>query len=225
MPLRLQYKEPLQRHFIYYTKLRSKQKGPFERKVQYFISTKEFVPRGMSKVTDEMKALISASAVQLTLGLPDVFLSHFKTILVYPDDYYSQISRKYHKGEVNPAFKIIVISWRAFVDGYIEHTSGINLGLHEMAHALYLENRILNSDYDFFDKRALKAFQSISEKAIKNSEYVEGDLFRRYSITDQHEFFAVAVENFFEKAKEFRKQKPELYRIMSELLKQDPAEL
>ena len=111
------------------------------------------------------------------------------------------------------------------MDGYIEHTSGINLGLHEMAHALYLENKILNSDYNFFDIRALKAFQSISEKVVNSPKYVEGDLFRRYSITDQHEFFAVAVENFFEKPQEFRQQKPELYRIMCELLKQNPAEL
>jgi len=225
VPLRLRYKESLQKHFIFYNKLKQKDKGRFERKVQYFISSKEFVPRGMKVVSDEMKALISASAVQLTFGLPSVSLSHFKTILVYPDNYYSHISRRYHKGEVNPAFKIIVLSWRSFVDGYIEHKDGINLGLHEMAHALHLENQIPNRDYNFFDKNAWKKFSSIANGQIKSINPPLEDLFRRYSIKDIHEFFAVAVENFFERPMLFRSQKPELYKTMTRLLNQDPTEL
>lgn len=225
MPLRQRYKESLVQHFIFYNKLKPKDKGRFERKVQYFISSKEFVARGMSAVSDEMKALISASAVQLTFGLPSVSLSHFRTILVYPDNYYSHISRRYHKGEVNPAFKIIVLSWRSFVDGYIEHKSGINLGLHEMAHALHLENQIPNRDYNFFDKHAWKNFSSIAENQIGNGNHSKEDLFRKYSIKDIHEFFAVTVENFFERPILFRSQKPELYRTMTRLLNQDPAEL
>jgi len=48
-------------------------------------------------------------------------------------------------------------------------------------------------------------------------------LLRAYAATNQEEFFAVAVEYFFERSIEFREQLPELYSVMSGLLDQDPA--
>jgi hypothetical protein len=50
-----------------------------------------------------------------------------------------------------------------------------------------------------------------------------GRLFRAYAGTDQAEFFAVAVEYFFEQPGSFKTQLPELYACMCELLRQDPA--
>ena len=40
---------------------------------------------------------------------------------------------------------------------------------------------------------------------------------------NEHEFFAVAVENFFERPQEFKNAIPELYSILSKLLNQDPS--
>jgi Mlc titration factor MtfA (ptsG expression regulator) len=37
-----------------------------------------------------------------------------------------------------------------------------------------------------------------------------------------HEFFSVAVENFFERPQEFKTILPELYSILAQLLRQDP---
>ena len=91
-PLPKKYKLILRNHFPYYTNLELTKKKQFEKKVQRFIHLKEFIPRQMNRVTDEMKVLISACAVQLTFGYPNVFLSHFKRILIYPDAYYSTIN-------------------------------------------------------------------------------------------------------------------------------------
>jgi len=137
------YKLPLQKYFKYYNALNPTDKKLFENRVQKFINLKQFIPRGMEKVTDEMKALIAGSAIQLMSGFPKIYFAHFRRILVYPDNYYSDISMQYHKGEVNMG-GLIVLSWKNFVDGYIDQTDGRNLGLHEMAHALRLENAIRN---------------------------------------------------------------------------------
>ena len=150
-PLATKYKLILKNNFPFYNKLELRKKKEFERKVQYFIHMKEFIPRQLDFVTDEMKVLISACAVQLTFGYPKVFLSHFKRILIYPDAYYSTINNSFHKGEVNPRLQAIVLSWKSFVQGYLDQNDGINLGLHEMAHAMRLENMIFNNEVDFFD--------------------------------------------------------------------------
>jgi len=211
----------LEKYFTFYQKLPPKSKAIFERRVATFISTKKFVPRNLNKVTMEMKVLIAASAVQITFGFSKVNLSFFTNILVYPDAYYSTINQQYHKGEVNPRLKAIVLSWRYFVEGYIEE-DGRNLGLHEMAHALRLENSIRNHEYNFMDDETLKEWKIIAENTIEEIRQGKETLFREYGASNLHEFFAVAVENFFERPKEFNTMHPKTYQTLCKLLNQNP---
>lgn len=221
-PLSKKRKDILTRRFPFYTNLTHHRKRRFEQKVQYFIHVKEFIPRQMPVVTEEMKVLIAACAVQLTFGYPKIFLSHFKRILVYPDSYYSTINKTYHKGEVNPRLRAIVLSWRAFVEGYISEGEGRNLGLHEMAHALRLENMILNTEFKFMDEGLLSNWHAIADEEMNNIANGNSKLFRNYAGTNQDEFFSVAVENFFERPEKFKSLMPNLYAILVLLLKQDP---
>jgi Mlc titration factor MtfA (ptsG expression regulator) len=222
LPVPQQYKDILQKYFKYYQNLSPESKSKFERKVCNFLYTKRFIPRNIDEVTIEAKVLIAAVAVQLTFGLPNIYLQHFDKILVYPNDYYSQITRRYHKGEVNPRFGIIVLSWQSFVDGFIEPNDSVNLGLHEMAHALRLENIIKNEEYHFFDEKLLDLFDNYAQEICKGMENMEYTFFRPYACTNEHEFFSVAIENFFERPQQFKEQIPQLYNILTKLLAQDP---
>lgn len=225
MPLNPAYRKILQNNFRYYNLLSAKDKKVFERKMRRFIASKQFIPRQFPKVTDEMKVLISAAAVQLTFGLPQVSLRHFRKIVIYLDSYYSQINKRYHKGEVNPAYGIIVLSWKNFVEGYAHPSDSLNLGIHEMAHALHLENVIVNGEHHFLDRDLLFLWEDLVKKEIDEFNHAsESSFFRDYAFTDEHEFFAVAAENFFEKPEEFKEQKPELYYTLAALLNQDPLE-
>lgn len=221
-PMPLKRKKILNKHFAFYINLPSNKKRRFEQKVQHFIHVKDFIPRQIPQVTEEMKVLISACAVQLTFGYPKVFLSHFKRILVYPDNYYSTINNTYHKGEVNPKLRAIVLSWKAFVEGYIHHRDGRNLGLHEMAHALRLENLILNAEYNFLDINVLDRWQVLADQEMTNIANGNSRMFRDYAGTNPDEFFSVAVENFFGRPEQFKRAMPNLYAILVLLLKQDP---
>ncbi|MEQ8553542.1 MAG: zinc-dependent peptidase [Cyclobacteriaceae bacterium] len=214
----------LAKHFNFYNLLPPKSRKIFEHRVAKFISLKEFIPRNMDEVTEEMQVLIAASAIQLTFGLPKIFLRHFKYILVFPDDFYNHSSNQYHKGEVNPMKKAIVLSWKHFVEGYIDN-EGINLGLHEMAHALQLENIVENGEFDFLKDEDIKKWQHLAADEITKMKNGEATFFREYGSTNQAEFFSVAVENFFEKPKAFNEYHPELYRVMTDLLNQDPVVL
>ena len=215
------YRVPLQKYLTYYQRLDARNKDLFERRVQKFIHLKDFIPRGITEVTDEMKTLIAGSAIQITFGMPRIYFSHFKKILVYPDDYYSKINMHYHQGEVNMN-GIIVLSWRNFAYGYMDDNDARNLGLHEMAHALRLENGIMNNEYGFLDDDDLMEWTKLCFKEIERMRNGTNHFFREYGATNSQEFFAVAVENFFERTSEFKQQRPELYAVLARLLNQDP---
>lgn len=225
LPVPSYYKELLLKYFRYYQVLSDKNKRLFEQKLCRFVYSKRFIPRGMKEVPLEMVVFIAAVAVQITFGLPNVHLRHFNKILIYPDNYYSNITKRYHKGEVNPAFGIIVLSWQNFMEGFLHGHDAINLGLHEMAHALRLENIIRNEEYSFFDPGLLEKLDLWCNRICENDESLNATFFRPYACTNTQEFFSVAVENFFERADRFNAELPELYMILASLLNQDPLKL
>jgi Mlc titration factor MtfA (ptsG expression regulator) len=218
-------KQILHKYCYYYQSLKPQYKREFEKRVAIFIKSKRFVPRQLNSVTEEMKVMISATAIQLTFGLPKIYLSHFSKILVYPNEYYSTINKRYHKGEVNPRFGLIVLSWDNFVTGFQHKDDGINLGLHELAHALHLENRITNSEFDFFDNEHWSTYEALGLHERQLMRDGASSFFRSYAATDEYEFFAVAIEAFFERSEAFKQQKPALYQSLAHLLKQDPLKV
>ena len=218
------YRKELEERFPYYQYLDQFSKRRFEARVQAFIDSKVFVARGYTHVSNRMKALIAGAAVQLTFGFEQITFKHFKKILIYPDDYYSKITRQYHQGEVNMR-GFIVLSWRNFVLDYENQTDGKNLGLHEMAHALRLENAISNREFGFINERIVKTFDLLAKEEIQGMKLSGSSFFRDYATTNLHEFFSIAVENFFERPLEFREYNIELYNCLCKLLKQDMAAL
>lgn len=222
LPVPKGFKEILEKYFSFYRRLDESDKERFAQRVTYFVYRKKFIPRNVDHVTIEAKVLIAANAVQLTFGLDDVYLDHFNKILIYPDDYYSSITRRFHKGEVNPRFGIIVISWQSFVEGFVQSDDATNLGIHEMAHALRLENLLRHPDYKFFDAALMEKFDAHAKQVCQVMNWSD-TFFRPYACANEHEFFSVACENFFERPIEFKQAMPELYAILSKLLNQDPS--
>ncbi len=219
-----EYKIALEKYLRFYQMLPPAEKVLFEKRVQYFIEDKEFIGRGIENVTPEMQALIAGSAIQLTYGLPSIYFSHFKKILIYPDTYYSQLSHAYHEGEVN-AGGIIVLSWKKFVEGFINNDDGINLGLHEMAHALKLANAISDEESGFIEDDLLDKWTRLSRVEIEKAGRGESNFFRAYANVDSQEFFAVAVENFFERPQKFHDWNPELYEVLAAMLNLNPLKM
>jgi Mlc titration factor MtfA (ptsG expression regulator) len=149
-------------------------------------------------------------------------MSKFYRILVYANDYYSTITQRYHRGEVNTR-GFIVLSWSNLVAGYANNTDGRNLGLHEMAHALKIVDAFHSEEQNFFDRKTFIQFINHARAEMMRIEMGEESFFRDYAASNDHEFFAVAVENFFERPNEFRDYHPELYSLLGELLNQNPS--
>lgn len=193
-----------------------------ERITAAFLREKEWIGAGMP-VKEEMKVMISACAAQLLMGFSNLVLQHFERIIVHPDTYRSPKSGRMHQGEVRPKPGIIIISWDDFVHGYAHSRDAHNVGLHELAHALWFEDMIDNEEHRFLDRELLSSRSRQSMEHVERNKQRGPHYFRDYAGTNQAEFFAVAVEYFFEQPKEFRQAEPRLYATLAALLKQDPA--
>lgn len=209
-------------YFPSYRLLSFRRKRRFELKVKHFLNSFEYELRGNMRLTPEVQAVIGGAAARLSLNLSDECFNFYNTIVLYPDFYHSRFTGKVHKGEVNPGARTIVFSWKGILEGFNRGDDGLNLLLHEYAHALYFEHKLMRSEYAIFNE---EAFNRVNEQASIEIEKIrKGDahFLRRYASASVEEFFAVAVENFFERSSQFKKELPELYGALVLLLRQDP---
>lgn len=215
----------LEKYFDYYYNLPTDGlKNSFRRRVAVFICEKEFIPAGgLTEISDEMKVLISATAMQLAFGFPGVYLQHFSKIIIFPEEFILPDSYNTYDGNVNLKGAIF-LSWKSFLLGYKYPEDGRNLGLHEMAHALYFENAYKNMEYDFINNQALYRFAVLTKRELEKMQKGECDFFRNYAAKNRHEFFAVAVESFFERPAEFREKHADLYNTLAVILNQNTAD-
>jgi Mlc titration factor MtfA (ptsG expression regulator) len=205
----------------YYQKLDNEQQKRFLKRVKTFIAGKEFIPVELTEVSPVDKVLIASSAVQLTFGLDEFVLSRFTLIYIYPKHFYNKKAKNHHKGEVNVRGSIS-LSLHDFHLGNQNDKDGINLGLHEMAHALKVEQFLEQDTDDFFNVYYAKVSLEMDEEmeSEDNNHFI-----REYGKTNKNEFFAVCVENFFERPLKFKTLMPELYDHFVLLLNQDPLQI
>lgn len=215
-------KEILSNKFIFYNQLTNKKKKVFETRIAKILKEKTFETREEIKLTDEIKVLIAASIVHLTFGLSKYRIHNFKTIIVYPS-YYLSATGNYHLGEVNRK-GIIILSWQHFIEGYHSLTDKKNLGLHEMAHALFNQNVFYSKGVDtrfsnYYEEWKELCYPLLLGLRKNNTQTV----LRDYALTNMHEFFSVSIECFFESPNQFKTELPELYSMLKKMLNQDPT--
>ena len=214
----------LQKYFSYYRDLPNSLKKRFENRVVLFVRSKDWYGQNGLEITHEMQILVAATAVQITFGFRFFQLPRFKKIFIYPSAYYSATNKNYHKGEVSPMGKIIKLSWDNFLKGFSDPNDGINLGLHEMTHAMSLENQFHNNGVsNFISPFAYKKWRRLAEQEMAHIKSGKKSLFRTYASTNIEEFMAVTVEVFFEQPNEFKEYHPSLFKETCNLLNQYPV--
>ncbi len=206
--------------FSYYKNLSQDLKPLFVYRVSAFLDSQEFEGRGLD-VTQEMKVLISASAIQVTFGLTKYRFDNFTKIIIFPREYRSPLDHRFHLGEVNLGGAIF-ISWDDFRKGYSGNNDNYNVGLHEMAHALRFDKFRSGDRDDFFDGYFDKFIAEGKEEFLR-IRAGENSFIRKYAGTNSEEFFAVCVEYFFESPLVLKEKLPDLYRNLCILLNQDPS--
>jgi MtfA peptidase len=207
-----------QKYFSYFGTLNEYWKNVFISRCLKFASEKIIVGADGFKPNNQVKAIIAASAVQLTLGLETWSLNYFDTIIIHPKDFDSRAGGLKYKGETNLA-GYIRLSWQSFISGYRVGNDNINLGLHEFSHALRF-NPITGFDQDYFIEHYFNGWLASANEAYNDIRNNRNAIFRKYGGTNINEFMSVCIEHFFESPGQIKEHYPHLYYSTAILLNQ-----
>ena len=209
----------LKQNFTFYNRLTKTEQSYFEHRVASFINDKSFIGREGQVISNEVKVLVSATAVMLTFGFRNFYIGLIEKIFVYPKVFFSNINQEYHKGEFNPKLKALVLSWEDFKHGYNVGDDNLNLGIHEFTHAIHL-NSIKERDVSstIFEDTFKELTNLLSKNKTLRDELIASKYFREYAYTNQFEFLAVIIESFIETPSDFRSQFPDIYKKTKQML-------
>jgi len=209
-------------HFRYYNRLNLDDQRKFLFRTYMFKRSKKFHYIEVAE-NAEMPILVSATAVQLTFGLEKYQLGYFRDIYILRDDYHYGFYSRPFQGHVDHSG--IYLSWDNFMKGIRGMTPNCNVGLHEMGHALAYVNFITETDEDKHFKREFKQFSKVARPIFNSMQEGVRNVLGDYAGTNYQEFWAVAVEIFFENPVRLNHELPELFQAMTRLLKQDPMKV
>ena len=215
------YDEWLAAYNGYYKSLPADMRQRFLERVAWFIATKTFTCVNLLQ-EDKMPLLISAASIQITFGLNKYLLDFFDTIYIMQHNYQYGFYDQPFEGHVNS--NGIYLSWDNFLRGYEDYNDADNVGIHEMAHALAYVNFMAeanNGRDDAFIKRFYH-FSAVARPIFMNMQKGEANTLNGYAATNYNEFWAVAVETFFERSLHMKVEMPALYEALCSLLNQDP---
>ena len=126
-------------------------------------------------------------------------------------------------GHVDFKHRVVCFSWEDVKTGFMIPDDAINVALHEMAHALEMENKFRVIFREFFDRTKWVNWERVAIQKLKKIRAGENAFLKNYGGKNMREMFAVCVETFFEKPEDFKQRLPDLYQTMANLLHQDPT--
>jgi MtfA peptidase len=205
--------------FNYFNELPKHLKYRFVSRVHEFKESKKFHFIGLER-SDDTAILVSASAVQVTFGLKNYKMSHFKDIYVLADAYRMDDDEELYIGHVAPDG--IYLSWKHFLYGYSQKNNDINVAVHEMSHALLYNNFFAPLGIDKNFRLNYERFSSTTGPILADVITNRRSFLRSYAFSNLHEFWAVSTEAFFENPRGLKQHMPDLYEALCRVLNQDP---
>ncbi len=209
--------------------------------VQVFLDTKRIDGAGGLDVTEEIRVTIAAQACLLVLWLEVGLFPGLRTVVVYPGTVVARrVERGLHTGVLTEdrgptpilgeswRHGVVVLSWDSSRQGAFDPRDGKNVVFHEFAHQLDQETGEADGVPVGLRLSSMKPWAEVLEARFQQLSRARdtGDrtVLDTYGATNRAEFFAVATEAFFEKPRQLRESKPDLYALLKDFYRVDPAE-
>lgn len=221
----------------HYALLGGKEQQKLRDAVQIMLAEKTWEGcRGLD-LTDDIRVTIAALAAVMILGFDDYYFDNVATILVYPNEYVVKEERAIAGGATmeEESDRLgeahyrgpVILSWKEIHDNAIAPGYGSNLVFHEFAHQLDMLNGAFDGTPDLPDDAIAQRWSRIMDEEFRRLQMAERrrreTLLDPYGASDPAEFFAVAVECFFDSPRAMLEVYPPLYELFRDYFKQDPA--
>ena len=229
-PFPAEWREHLANNVRQYVYLKPAKQAAVQTVVRVMVAEKHWSGGAGVTVTDEMKVTVAAQASLLVLGFDEAyFFDRVQSIILYPTSYVHPPRQggRHVAGEAwyhSP----IIVSWKHVLQAGRNEANGGNVVLHEFAH--YLDG--LDGDVDgsppLQGREQEKTWYRVTEaeyrRLVGQARRREVSLLDQYGATNRAEFFAVATECFFEQPLAMQRQHEELYAVLCDFYRQDPAQ-
>lgn len=205
-------------------------------RIARFVSSTRFEGCNGLELTEEMILTVAAQACMLVLHRKGEPYPNLRNVYLYPSTFSSVQKRQSAYGVVTEAevhrlgesweTGTVILSWSSVEHGAWNIEDASNVTFHEFAHQLDHEDGATDGAPSLPSREAYRSWARVFRDNYadfhKLLEEGKRTLIDPYGATNPAEFFAVATETFFEKPKQLRKRRPELYEQMSEFYGVDP---
>lgn len=189
-------------------------------------------------IDDEMRVTVAAHAALMSLGFTQSPFDRLLSILIYPDTYVAQPTRRLPWGLEDSTGQPrlgeawyqgpVILSWGEILRQIREPHPGRNLVIHEFSHLLDMAN----SDVDGIPSLSPEmqpqawatAFEAEFEQLQRSIRFHRQSVLDDYAGTSRAEFFAVGSEAFFENGVLLKQERPVLYSLLERYYGQSPAD-
>jgi Mlc titration factor MtfA (ptsG expression regulator) len=207
--------------------------------VRVFNSEKTFEGAGGLEVDEEMRVVIAARACLLLLWRADLdspLYPDLETVIIYPSTYKAKVQRREgyvtiddEQARLGESWErgVVVLSWDAVVSGGASSSDGHDVVLHEFAHQLDAEDGAMDGTPELDDLKRYGVWSRVAgaeyAELVDAVEHHRKTSIDAYGATSAPEFFAVVVEQFFERPSALERRHPELYQELATFFRFDPA--
>ncbi|WP_341836100.1 M90 family metallopeptidase [Chitinophaga pollutisoli] len=218
----------LEAHVRYYQQLTPPEKERFSSEVEAFLGHVTIEGVG-TEVEDLDRILIAASAVIPIFSFPGWKYRNLTNIILYPDTfdehYQFEGDRRNILGMVGSGHMNgqMLLSRSALRAGFSEHAGQSNTAIHEFVHLVDKTDGYVDGlPQSLLHNITSLPWLQVMHEEIRKIESGHSEI-NPYAAMNQSEFLAVTAEYFFEKPDSMQTHHPELYRLLSEIFRQDPA--
>jgi hypothetical protein len=183
----------------------------FEQGIQVFLDQVRFHPVDGARLDDEAKVLVAAAAVMLVFQRPGFDVPPVRHLVIRPKVFEEPESGEQVQGVVTHKTSG-ALSLEDLRHGFRSARDGQNVTLHEIAHTLDLADGAADGVPAFLNPDLVRPWSERIREEVERNRKGDGALVP-YAGTNEAEFFACAVEMFFERPDLLEKRHPELCRL------------
>jgi Mlc titration factor MtfA (ptsG expression regulator) len=213
----------------FYNSLNDGDKVLFENDIRAFLAEVRITGIDVS-IDDVDRLLVASSAVIPVFAFTDW---HYRTniteVLLYPGAFNANFETAGEDRRIlgmvgdGPMNGTMILSKQALLNGFSNDSDKHNTAIHEFVHLIdKTDGAVDGIPENLLGKKYVLPWINLIAKEIDQIQKGKSDI-NPYGATSQTEFFAVASEYFFERPELLKSKHPELYALMEQIFKQDPA--
>lgn len=229
----------IERNVAHWRGLDDEERRRLRELVQVFVAEKHWEGCGGLEMTDEIRVTVAAEACLLLLGRDHDLYDDVESILVYPSTVVAaeRVAGIFERGGavVEESEAIlgqahqggpVILVWDAVKRGARDPDDGRNVVFHEFAHKIDMLGGEVDGTPPLESAAERRSWAEVCSEvflALKDRDPDVRRVLDPYGAKNEAEFFAVATESFFERPEALKKALPELYALLADFYRQDPA--